>query len=136
MYHTASMRDITLVSLVLKHYWGHFYSMPFHAPRGAYSKLLPHDCLNKFGDHLSHTNSVLSKLSIVSQVVVAAIVISRNKHCVWTMYLCMDSVTFILDTPSAKTHWGASILWGHYYNLQTLLGGGGGGGGGGGASIS
>ena len=43
------------------------------------------------------------------QVVVAATVILSNICRAWTMYLCMDSVKFLLEVP------GSSILWGHFY---------------------
>ena len=77
--------------------------MPFCVSWGTYSMLLANDCLNHSGDKLSHTSSVLSKPSAVNQVVVAAIVISSNTYYVWTMFLCIDSVKFILEEPSAKT---------------------------------
>ena len=47
----------------------------------AYSVLLTYDCLNK--------------PKPVKQVVVAVMVILSNRCCVWTMYLCMDSMKFV-----------------------------------------
>ena len=40
-------------------------SIPWHFVyhRGAYSMILPHDCINNFGDKLSHTSNVISKPS-------------------------------------------------------------------------
>ena len=73
--------------------------MPFVPHRGAYSVLLTHDDL--------------CKVTPVKQVVVAAIVILSNICCAWTMYLCMDSVKFLLEVP------GTSILWGCYYFVTT-----------------
>ena len=49
----------------------------------------------------------------VKQVVVAAIVTLSNICRAWTMYLCMDSVKFLLEVPSA------SILWRPYYFVTT-----------------
>ena len=71
-----------------------------------YSVLLTHDNLSK-------------STPVKHEVVVAAIVILIIICCAWTMYLCMDSVKFLLEAP------GASIVWGCYYfvyNLQTHLG--------------
>ena len=47
--------------------------------------LLPYDFLNNSGDQLRHTNSALSKLSPVNQIVVAAIVIFSNTYVQWNL---------------------------------------------------
>ena len=62
---------------------------------GTYSVLLTHDNL--------------CKPTAVKQVVGAAIVILSNVCRDWTMYLCMDSVKFLLEAQ------GPSILWGRDY---------------------
>ena len=95
----------------------------FH--RGAYSMLLPYNCLNNSGDKLSHTGNVISKPSTVNQVVVAAILISTSTYCVRSMYLCMYSVTFILESAGATILAQALLFCGVLLicdNLQTLLG--------------
>ena len=51
-----------------------------------YSVLLTHDNLSK-------------STPVKHEVVVAVIVILSNICCAWTMYLCMDSVKFLLETP-------------------------------------
>ena len=53
----------------------------------------------------------LCKSTPAKQVVVAAIVILSNICRAWTMYLCMDSVKFLLEAPGASILWGATILW-------------------------
>ena len=80
---------------------------------------------NNSGDKLSHTNSLISQPSAVNQVAVAPIVISTNTCCVWTMYLCMHSVTFVLGAPGAKILTGVFLFSGTLLmcdNLQTLFG--------------
>ena len=66
---------------------------------GAYGVLLTYDCLNK--------------PKPVKLVLVATMVILSNRCRFWPMYLCMDSVKFVLEAP------GASIVWGRYYILLT-----------------
>ena len=65
----------------------------------AYSVLLTHDNLLQ-----AHP---------IKQVVVPAIVILSNIFRAWTMYVCMNSVEFLLEAP------GASTLWGCYYFVTT-----------------
>ena len=43
----------------------------------------------------------------------AAIVILCNIFRAWTIYLCMDSIKFLLEAPGASILWGATILWQH-----------------------
>ena len=88
-------------TLLSTEYWGRFYSVPCVHHRGAYSVLLTHDNL--------------CKPTPVTQVVVANIVILSNVCLAWTMYLCMDSVKFLLEVPDA------SILWGRYYLVTTQV---------------
>ena len=83
----------------LRHYLGHFYSVPFVRDRGTYSVLLTHDNL--------------CKPTQVKQDVVPVILILSNICRAFTMYLCMDSVKFLLEAPDA------SILWGRYYFVTT-----------------
>ena len=83
---------------------------------GAYRVLLTYDCVNK--------------PKPVKQVVVATKVILSNRCRVWTMFLCMNSIQFILEASSA------SIVWGRYYFVTTIRPFGGGGGGGGGVCAS
>ena len=63
----------------------------------AYSVLLTYDYFNK------PTN--------VQQVVLATIVILSNACRTWTMYLCMDSLKFVLDAPGVSILLGTTILW-------------------------
>ena len=84
---------------VLRYYRGRFYSVPFVRHRVAYSVLLTYDNF--------------CKPTPVKQVVVAAIVSLSNIFRAWTMYLCMNSVKFLLEAPDA------SILWGRYYFVTT-----------------
>ena len=53
----------------------------------------------------------ICKPTPVKQVVVAANVILRNICRAWTMYLCMDSVKFLLEAPGASISGSATILW-------------------------
>ena len=62
---------------------------------GAYSVLLTYAYFNKPAN--------------VNEAVFAAIVILSNVCRAWTMYLCMDSLNFVLYAP------GASVLMGRYY---------------------
>ena len=68
---------------------------------GALKMSVPHDCLNNSCDQLSHTSSFLPRPSQVNQVVIAAITIFSNTRRFWTMYLCNDSIKFVLEAPDS-----------------------------------